>query len=170
VISALVGICQFSNRYYLYVEAVSGINVMNHGKKQDSVKREEWSIGKEGIDAYLKPMFQYYFCGDIKRVNGVKGLGVSPQQWEAFYNVFASSDWLWAYSEYNRVRLKCFDTLYHVPRFTITTKLRALSPRVNYTDLATAVCRRSWCQLLWIEVPRSQRDPYCRTLGSLWLI
>jgi hypothetical protein len=27
----------------------------------------------------------------------------------------------------------------------------ALSPRANYTDLATAICRRSWCQFLRIE-------------------
>jgi hypothetical protein len=31
------------------------------------------------------------------------------------------------------------------------TKLHGLSPRANYTDLATAACRRSECQLLRIE-------------------
>jgi hypothetical protein len=30
-------------------------------------------------------------------------------------------------------------------------KLRGLSPRANYTDRATAACRRSYCQLLRIE-------------------
>jgi hypothetical protein len=30
-------------------------------------------------------------------------------------------------------------------------KLHDLSPRANYTDRATAVCRRSDCQLLRIE-------------------
>jgi hypothetical protein len=30
-------------------------------------------------------------------------------------------------------------------------KLRGLSPRANYTDRATAACRRSECQLLRIE-------------------
>jgi hypothetical protein len=30
-------------------------------------------------------------------------------------------------------------------------KLRGLIPRVNYTDRATAACRRSDCQLLRIE-------------------
>jgi hypothetical protein len=30
-------------------------------------------------------------------------------------------------------------------------KLHRLSPRVNYTDRATATCRRSECQLLRIE-------------------
>jgi hypothetical protein len=30
-------------------------------------------------------------------------------------------------------------------------KLRGLSPRANYTDRATAACRRSDCQLLRIE-------------------
>jgi hypothetical protein len=29
--------------------------------------------------------------------------------------------------------------------------LRGLSPRANYTDRATAACRRSYCQLLPIE-------------------
>jgi hypothetical protein len=32
-----------------------------------------------------------------------------------------------------------------------TNKLHGLSPRANYTDRATAVCRRSDCQLLRIE-------------------
>jgi hypothetical protein len=31
------------------------------------------------------------------------------------------------------------------------TKLHGLSPRANYTDRATAVCRQSDCQLLRIE-------------------
>jgi hypothetical protein len=30
-------------------------------------------------------------------------------------------------------------------------KLHGLSPRANYTDRATAACRRSECQRLWIE-------------------
>jgi hypothetical protein len=30
-------------------------------------------------------------------------------------------------------------------------KLRGLSLHANYTDRATAACRRSWCQLLRIE-------------------
>jgi hypothetical protein len=33
----------------------------------------------------------------------------------------------------------------------LKTKLHGLSPRVNYTDRATAACRRSGCQLLRIE-------------------
>jgi hypothetical protein len=32
-----------------------------------------------------------------------------------------------------------------------TNKLHGLSPRTNYTDRATAACRRSDCQLLQIE-------------------
>jgi hypothetical protein len=45
-------------------------------------------------------------------------------------------------------------------------KLHGLSPQTNYTDRATAACRRSDCQLLRIEVPSGQRDrslrPYSR--------
>jgi hypothetical protein len=37
-------------------------------------------------------------------------------------------------------------------RPTAKTKLHGLSPRTNYTDLATAACRRTYCQLLSIEV------------------
>jgi hypothetical protein len=33
----------------------------------------------------------------------------------------------------------------------LKTKLHGLSPRANYTDQATAACRRSDCQLLRIE-------------------
>jgi hypothetical protein len=36
-------------------------------------------------------------------------------------------------------------------RFKTKTKLHGLSPRANYTDRATAACRRSDCQLLRIE-------------------
>jgi hypothetical protein len=34
---------------------------------------------------------------------------------------------------------------------TNKTKLHGLNPRTNYTDRATAACRRSDCQLLWIK-------------------
>jgi hypothetical protein len=40
----------------------------------------------------------------------------------------------------------------HLPNgLELKTKLRGLSPQANYTDRATAACRRSWCQLLLIE-------------------
>jgi hypothetical protein len=32
-----------------------------------------------------------------------------------------------------------------------TNKLCGLSPRTNYTNITTAACQRSKCQLLWIE-------------------
>jgi hypothetical protein len=35
--------------------------------------------------------------------------------------------------------------------FAICKKLHGLSPRANYTDRATAACRRNYCQLLRIE-------------------
>jgi hypothetical protein len=35
--------------------------------------------------------------------------------------------------------------------YTTTNKLHGLSPRTNYTDRATAACRRSDCQLLRIK-------------------
>jgi hypothetical protein len=46
-------------------------------------------------------------------------------------------------------------------------KLRGLSPGENYTDLATATCRQSWCQLLRVEGCRviSAADPLGRNLG-----
>jgi hypothetical protein len=34
---------------------------------------------------------------------------------------------------------------------SFSLSLHGLSPRANYTDRATAACRRSDCQLLWIE-------------------
>jgi hypothetical protein len=37
-------------------------------------------------------------------------------------------------------------------KYRYKTKLHGLSPRANYTDRATAACRRSDCQLLRIEV------------------
>jgi hypothetical protein len=37
------------------------------------------------------------------------------------------------------------------PKIFILARLRGLSPRANYTDRATAACRRSDCQLLLIE-------------------
>jgi hypothetical protein len=52
---------------------------------------------------------------------------------------------------------------------TKQSKLRGMSPRANYTDLETAACRRSWCQLLQTEGCRvvSAADPYGRNLGFL---
>jgi hypothetical protein len=50
-----------------------------------------------------------------------------------------------------------------------TNKLHGLSPRANYTDRATAACRRSDCQLLRIKGYHlvSVTDPYFRILGFL---
>jgi hypothetical protein len=47
--------------------------------------------------------------------------------------------------------------------------LHGLSPRANYTDRATAACRRSDCQLLRIKGCHavSVTDPYGRFLGFL---
>jgi hypothetical protein len=45
-------------------------------------------------------------------------------------------------------------------------KLHGQSPRANYTDRATAACRRSDCQLLRIKGV-SVTDPYGRILGFL---
>jgi hypothetical protein len=48
------------------------------------------------------------------------------------------------------------------------TKLHGLSPRANYTDRATAACRRSDCQLLRIEGDVvSVTDPYGSILDFL---
>jgi hypothetical protein len=45
-------------------------------------------------------------------------------------------------------------------------KLRGLSPQANYTDRATAACRRSYCQLRGCCVVKA-RDPHGRILGFL---
>jgi hypothetical protein len=37
----------------------------------------------------------------------------------------------------------------HIPSYNM--KFRGLSLRANYTDRATAACRRSWCQRLRID-------------------
>jgi hypothetical protein len=46
------------------------------------------------------------------------------------------------------------------------TPLRGLSPRANYTDLAAAACRWSWCQICEQRVPRGKPNwslrPYSR--------
>jgi hypothetical protein len=51
-------------------------------------------------------------------------------------------------------------------RVKLKTKLHGLSPRANYTDRATAACRRSECQRLRIKGATCQRDgslgPYSR--------
>jgi hypothetical protein len=60
---------------------------------------------------------------------------------------------------------------YRPPRHTTGTKkkLCGLSPRANYTDRATAVCRRSKCQLLRIEsVAWSTEDLWPRS--SVYLL
>jgi hypothetical protein len=46
-------------------------------------------------------------------------------------------------------------------------KILGLSPQANYTDLATAACRRSWCQPLRVEgvAWSAQRIPTAVNLG-----
>jgi hypothetical protein len=56
-------------------------------------------------------------------------------------------------------------------KLTNKKKLHDLSPRANYTDRATAACRRSDCQFFSDRgVPRSERDgslrPYSRQAGA----
>jgi hypothetical protein len=48
-------------------------------------------------------------------------------------------------------------------------KLRGRSPQANYTDRATAACRRSWCQPLRVEgvAWSAQRIPTAFNLGLL---
>jgi hypothetical protein len=71
-------------------------------------------------------------------------------------------------SNYNsKKHVTLFGILYYVccgdVMYKKKTKLHGLSPRANYTDRATATCRRSDCQLF---APRGQRDrslrPYSR--------
>jgi hypothetical protein len=51
---------------------------------------------------------------------------------------------------------------------SLKTKLRGLSPRGNYTERATAACRRSFCLFLRIEsCVVSTIDHYIRILGFL---
>jgi hypothetical protein len=51
----------------------------------------------------------------------------------------------------------------------VKLKLHGLSPRANYTDRATAACRRSECQLFADRGCHvvSVTDPYGRILGFL---
>jgi hypothetical protein len=52
-------------------------------------------------------------------------------------------------------------TRQHTPEITATkkqNKLHGLSPRANYTDRATAACRRSDCQLVRIKGNNSYRN------------
>jgi hypothetical protein len=43
------------------------------------------------------------------------------------------------------------NSIYPHNYINLKLKLHGLSPRANYTDRATAACRRSHCQLLRIE-------------------
>jgi hypothetical protein len=56
------------------------------------------------------------------------------------------------------VRSKFYSGFFQSSTVIKKLKLLGLSPRANYTDRATAACRRSDCQLLRIRVPRGQRD------------
>jgi hypothetical protein len=57
----------------------------------------------------------------------------------------------------------------HKPWFEGKKKLHDLSPQANYTDLATAACRQSDCQLFADRGCHviSVTDPYGRILGFL---
>jgi hypothetical protein len=49
------------------------------------------------------------------------------------------------------LKMKALSTIFVNPITNKQNKLHGLSPRANYTDRATAACRRSDCQLLRIE-------------------
>jgi hypothetical protein len=50
---------------------------------------------------------------------------------------------------------------------TTNNKLRALSPRENYTYRATVACWRNWFQICGSKVPRGQRDGYLRPYSRI---
>jgi hypothetical protein len=50
-----------------------------------------------------------------------------------------------------RTAYTLLSNIYCGDELQLKTKLHGLSPRANYTDRATAACRRSDCQLLRIE-------------------
>jgi hypothetical protein len=52
-------------------------------------------------------------------------------------------------SEFGLTAILPYQFLYHIIK--LKTKFHGLSPRANYTDRATAACRRSDCQLLRVE-------------------
>jgi hypothetical protein len=59
--------------------------------------------------------------------------------------------------------------LVFLAQHNLKTKLHGLSPRANYTDRTTAVCRRSDCQHFadrWYNMV-SVTDPYSSILGFL---
>jgi hypothetical protein len=56
---------------------------------------------------------------------------------------------LLTYARHVSLRTNCYDVWKNYSN--IKKKLHGLSPRANYTDRATAACRRSDCQLLRIE-------------------
>jgi hypothetical protein len=62
----------------------------------------------------------------------------------------------------------CFRDVAHSRHF-VPSKLHAFSPQVNYTDQATATCRRSLCQFLRIEgvAWSAQRIPTALNLDFL---
>jgi hypothetical protein len=69
-------------------------------------------------------------------------------------------------ANFSKDPLDLFDIYIYTHPGQKTNKLHGLSPRANYTDQATAACRRSDCKLLPIEGGRGQRDgslqPYSR--------
>jgi hypothetical protein len=70
------------------------------------------------------------------------------------------SQWNARITEGSTVLLEKFTIVQSLKKYT---KLRGLSPRADYTDRATAACRRSYCRFLRIEVP----NHYGRILGFL---
>jgi hypothetical protein len=62
-----------------------------------------------------------------------------------YLNKFSFLEIVYIFNCRNYVRI--FRGVYKLKK----TKLHGLSPRANYTDRATAACRRSDCQLLRIE-------------------
>jgi hypothetical protein len=53
--------------------------------------------------------------------------------------------------EFFKIIIQQFFSVYTTGRIQLYKQLHGLSPRVNYTDRATAACQRSDCQLLRIE-------------------
>jgi hypothetical protein len=98
-------------------------------------------------------------CSITQQLAVQKGLILlSFQHWIHFTNKASASSvlsmkciWNWDMHTDSWARSPWPESTQCFPWLKTKTKLHGLSPRANYTDRATAACRRSDCQLLRIE-------------------
>jgi hypothetical protein len=118
----------------------------NLSHRTDCLQRALSLVHNRAFTAFIRINIQYYQHSQTRHKSAV-----CLTSMHSFFFIFVGCILLrHTFQIYLQSQLR-LRYIWKVWFYVQTNKLHGLSPRANYTDRATAACRRSGCQLLRIE-------------------